>query len=162
MGILNRPEFGPVPDIIPGVGSPPAKPKKWEAPMAILRDHPGQPAKIAEFKHGRTATGWRTVAQTRTKMHWFVFDVNLWLYEKFPYDDWTFNQRTREIGHIELWATFNGVLTEAQFQTRKRLRAEREPIAFKNSRYRRGFTPPPRLAVVDARNRAMEQREANG
>jgi hypothetical protein len=120
-GELSRPEFGPVPPPRKDYKRPAAFP--YGSLIAVVREHPNQPAAIAVFKKG-------TKAQTMGQVRYQRERVRAWLEKHFPLEHWVVTTRTtpdtwceRKL-FVELVGTYD-TMEEAEL-ARKRRRQEWE------------------------------------
>jgi hypothetical protein len=151
---MPRPQFGTVPPIAVDKKGYRGPPFRYKALLDIVREHPGQPAKIGLFRHPQLKV-------TAEKSTTAKLAVRRWLDKNFPLEHWQLDVRrdTDTFSDRYLWATYLGPWTEAEAEADKAKRvawAEKQFGAENLRRWNKAARESQRLL----RERAEQPQEA--
>ena len=116
-GFLDVPKYGVLPPHYPEIYIR-KKEFEFEKIINMVREHPGQWAKIAEYKGGREFT--------RKSCNSAYQRVANYLKREFPLEDWQGSKRVTPDtwADRELWVTFRGTMTPEEALKLKELRRQ--------------------------------------
>ena len=118
-GKLEKPEFGVLP--VRASGNYVPRPFDYEDLLDMVRERPGEDAKIAVFKQRGTDVSRK---QTLRAVQSARSQVWIWLLRNKPYEAWSVGTRTtpETWGDRELWVTYLGEMDQEELDKVKEIR----------------------------------------
>ena len=145
-GMLDRPEFGPIPPKQPGK---PFRVSPWMTVLSVVREHPNQAARIAIYEKGPPEETSKRVSAAMTQIYRY-------LQMHYPLEAWEIS--TRRVpdtwSRRDIWATYHGELTLEEAQALRRIR--------KSQWDKKMTTREERLRIRDAKERMIARAQVKG
>jgi hypothetical protein len=128
--ILDRPEFGQPPPHLHRKVEVPVMEKRYRHHLDVLREHPGQPAKVYVLKIGSKGVGqWAmTRRKSSVRINYEKTNLQLFLRRYHPLERWKVMVRTTPDtwGDRELWLRYDGTWTEEERAADEQERRQRQ------------------------------------